>query len=64
MNDEIQKKVQLVAKQISFLMHHQEILPDLKELISTIPTDTEYGQGAYDGLMTLIDSLDKKGYKT
>ena len=64
MNDEIQKKVQLVAKQISFLMHHQEILPDLKELISTIPIDTEYGLGARDGLLALIESLDQKGYKT
>jgi len=64
MSDEIQKKVQLVAKQVSFLMHHQEILPDLKELISTIATDTEYGQGAKDGLWTLIDSLERKGFKT
>ena len=64
MNDDIQKKVKLVAKQVSFLMHHQEILPDLKELISTIPTDTEYGQGARDGLRVLIDSLERKGYKT
>lgn len=64
MSDEIQKKVQLIARQVSFFMHHQEILPDLKELISTIPTDTEYGQGARDGLWTLIDSLEKKGYKT
>jgi hypothetical protein len=61
--DDIKKKVEIVAKQVSFLMHHQEILPDLKEIISTIPTDTEYGQGARDGLMILIESLDQKGYK-
>lgn len=63
MND-IKAKVQIVAKQVSFFMQHQEILPDLKEIISTIPTDTEYGQGAHDGLLALIESLDKKGYKT
>ncbi len=61
---DIKKKVELVAKQVSFLMHHQEILPDLKEIISTIPTDTEYGQGAQNALLTLISSLEQKGYKT
>jgi len=62
--------VKKVALKMSFLMKHQEILPDLKELISDLdpakypdnPIDSvDYLQGAHDALLSLINALEQKG---
>ena len=68
------EKVQYIAKRVSFLMEHQEVLPDLKELAADLypyeafgllsPDDREspvYLMGAYDALMALIKALEEKG---
>ncbi len=69
------EKVQYIAKRVSFLMEHQEILPDLKDLAADVypfdepglsPIDKEspaYLMGAYDALMALIKALEEKGSK-
>jgi hypothetical protein len=51
---------------MSFLMRHQEILPDLKELISDLDPakcsdSSDYVQGAHDALLSLISALEQKG---
>jgi len=57
-----QKKVRQVCMQITFLMEHQEILPDLKELTSKLSSeDSEYLKGAQDALNYLIGFLEQKG---
>lgn len=57
-----QLKVRLICNQISFLMEHQEILPDLKELAANLnPEDNEYLKGAQDALNYLISFLEQKG---
>ncbi len=64
-------QVKIVAKKISFLMHHQEILPDLKELAQSLLPRTEgidknsaeYLQGAHDALVCLVTFLSEKGPK-
>lgn len=61
MDDDNKKQVEMVARQVSFLMQHQMILPELREIIADMPTDTEYGQGARDALLALISSLHEKG---
>ena len=61
MENEVSKQVEMVARQVSFLMEHQMILPELQEIIDTIPHDTEYGKGARDALLALIGSLHEKG---
>lgn len=66
------RKVRVAIKKITFLMHHQEILPDLKELAEQIrPEGVEsdkidrdsdaYLMGAYEAINYLIDSLKQKG---
>ena len=64
-----QKKVSITVLNISFLMAHQRILPDLKELASELsPTEDginrespEYLLGAFEALMALISALENKG---
>jgi hypothetical protein len=67
------QKVQVVALKISFLMPHQKVLSDLKELATQLyPEGTdekvidrsspEYLLGAYEALTALITDLEKKGY--
>ena len=57
-----QQKVRQICAQISFLMEHQEILPDLKELVAKLPLeDSEYLKGAQDALNYLIGFLEQKG---
>lgn len=63
MNSESQKQVRQVCAQISFLMEHQEILPDLKEFVSKLDDSDEYLRGAHDALNYLIDFLAQKGSK-
>lgn len=66
------KKVLVAARKISFLMPHQEVLPDLKEIAATIyQGDTgldrnspEYMLGAFEALTALIEGLEQKGPKT
>lgn len=66
------RKVSITAMQLSFLMEHQEILPDLKEVASALyPEGTdpntinrespEYLMGAYEALAALITALEQKG---
>lgn len=57
-----QQKVRLICNQISFLMEHQEILPDLKEITAKLNSeDSEYLKGAQDALNYLISFLEQKG---
>lgn len=57
------KKVRIVARKMSFLMPHQKVLPDLKEVIDPLHSDesSQYLSGAYDALNLLIDFLAEKG---
>ena len=61
MESESQKKVREVCARISFFMEHQEILPDLKEMIAEITSDDEYSKGARDALTYLVKFLEQKG---
>jgi protoheme ferro-lyase len=61
MSEDCQKKVRHVCARISFLMEHQEILPDLKEIASELAEDSEYQKGARDALNYLIGFLEQKG---
>lgn len=67
------QKVQVVALKISFLMPHQHVLSDLKELACQLYPEganaeavdrnsPEYLLGAYEALTALITDLEKKGY--
>jgi hypothetical protein len=67
------KKVHIVARKISFLMAHQNILPDLKELAAELSPgveesinrqSAEYLWGAYEALTSLITALEEKGGNT
>lgn len=71
-SEENLKKVRVVTRKISFLMHHQEILPDLKEIATQLyplgedpegisRNSSEYLLGAYEALMHLIVCLEQKG---
>lgn len=59
-----QIKVKQVCAQLAFLMEHQEILPDLKEIIAEKFSEEggEYLQGAQDALNHLISLLEQKGH--
>lgn len=68
MESDYQKKVRHICARIAFLMEHQEILPDLKEIASEInpggnssADSGEYLKGAQDALNYLIDFLAQKG---
>lgn len=57
-----QKKVRHICARVAFLMEHQEILPDLKEIVAEInPESEEYLKGAQDALHYLIEFLAQKG---
>lgn len=56
-----QNKIKRVCLQIAFLMEHQSILPDLKELAAELSSQEDYLQGASDALMYLITFLEQKG---
>ena len=69
------KKVHVIARKISFLMAHQNILPDLKELAAQLSPaqppgvainreSSEYLLGAYEALTSLIIALEEKGGNT
>lgn len=66
------KKVNITALKIAFLMPHQNVLPDLKELatelcpavedVDKINRDSpEYLLGAFEALAALIYDLEHKG---
>lgn len=66
------RKVSITAMKLSFLMEHQEILPDLKEItLELLPQDInivdinrdspEYLVGAYEILVALFTALEQKG---
>jgi len=66
------RKVSIVAMKLSFLMEHQEILPDLKEVATELyqsvvdpaqvnKESPEYLLGAYEALAALITALEQKG---
>ena len=66
------KKVRVMARKISFLMPHQIVLTDLKELATQLYplgadpeklnfNSEEYMMGAYEALVGLIDFLREKG---
>ena len=64
-------KVKMTARQISFLMSHQRIMPDLKEAIDQLSPDAstlinrnspEYLLGASEALEALILALEEKGF--
>lgn len=66
------RKVSIAALKISFLMEHQRILPDLREMASEIypvgvdpdkinRESPEYLLGAYEALAALITALEQKG---
>jgi hypothetical protein len=63
MDSDHQKKVRQVCVQIAFLMEHQEILPDLKEITSKLNVEdsNDYLKGAHDALTYLIGFLEQKG---
>lgn len=61
MESESQKKVRQVCARLTFLMEHQVILPDLKEIAAEISLDDEYSKGAHDALLYLIEFLEQKG---
>jgi hypothetical protein len=68
MDSSSQAKVKQVCLRIALLMEHQEILPDLKELVAelspeiTTPILTDqYLQGAQEALNYLISFLEQKG---
>jgi hypothetical protein len=67
-----QRKIHVIALKIAFLMPHQHVMTDLKELAAQLkPQDIsedvidhsspEYLQGAYDALTALITDLERKG---
>ena len=66
------KKVNVTALKISFLMPHQDVLPDLKELATELypigsdpdkinRDSPEYLLGAFEALAALIYDLEHKG---
>ncbi len=62
MESDYQKKVRHICARVAFLMEHQEILPDLKEIVSELNTqESEYLKGAEDALTYLISFLEQKG---
>lgn len=59
-----QKKVRQVCAQVAFLMEHQDILPDLKEIVTSLDSQNDpddYLKGAQDALTYLIGFLEQKG---
>jgi hypothetical protein len=65
------KKLRVTARRISFLMPHQNVLPDLKELATELcPLDADpekidrnseaYLLGAFEALAALISCLEEK----
>lgn len=71
-SEENLKKLKVAVRRISFLMHHQEILPDLKTIAAQLyplgvdpekidRNSPEYLLGAYDGIMYLLQCLEEKG---
>lgn len=55
-------KVKITTLKIAFLMKHQNIVPDLREIASELNSDSsEYLQGAADALLNLITALEQKG---
>lgn len=59
-----QKKVRQVCAQVAFLMEHQDILPDLKEIVASLDSQNDpddYLKGAQDALTYLIGFLEQKG---
>lgn len=61
MDSSDQQKVRMVCARISFLMEHQDILPDLKEMIGELNSSDDYVKGAHDALNYLIGFLEQKG---
>jgi hypothetical protein len=72
MKDTNLKKIKVTCRKISFLMRHQDILPDLKEIAmqlyplgadpDKIDYDSpEYLMGANTALLALIQCLEEKG---
>jgi hypothetical protein len=71
MDDDNLKRVKLIVYEISFLMEHQRILPDLKKMATELcPLNTEsidrnspqYLLGAYEALIALISDLEGKKF--
>lgn len=68
-DSENQKRVRVTALKISFLMPHQDVMPDLKELATELDPhkleinreSPEYLLGAYEALNNLIMGLERKG---
>lgn len=59
-----QQKVRTTCFRVSLLMEHQDILPDLKELVAELSSPSnseEYMKGAHDALNYLIGFLEQKG---
>lgn len=68
MESDYQKKIRHICARVAFLMEHQEILPDLKEIVSEINPNGnsfadsgEYLKGAHDALTYLLEFLSQKG---
>lgn len=61
MDSDCQQKVKEVCARISFFMEHQEIIPDLKEMVAEISSNDEYSKGAHDALTYLLGFLEQKG---
>ena len=66
------RKVSMTAMRLSFLMEHQEIIPDLREVATELypvgaapeqinRDSPEYLLGAYEALAALITALEQKG---
>ena len=63
MDTDNQRQLKQTCLRIALLMEHQEILPDLKDIISHLLGDNspEYMLGATDALTYLISFLEQKG---
>ncbi len=64
MDSDQQKKLRQTCVHIAFLMEHQQILPELKEIVAELnPQDNsnEYLKGAQDALNYLLGFLEQKG---
>lgn len=65
-----QNKAKMIAFRLAFLMEHQKVLPDLKEIVQELyPSEAgqidrnsaEYLMGAYEALFNLLSALEQKG---
>ena len=69
MNTAETNKLRVIARKISFLMPHQQVFPESKELIEELrkhvgsgEVTSDYMMGAYHALYFILGDLESKGY--